>query len=419
VASDSQTGPATTRVVRFRRLDRLAPLAADWDRLARGVPFRSWAWLSTWWRHYGPGPGRGGAAPSARLFVLGVFDPAGRLLGVAPWYAESSPSQGRVLRFLGSGEVCSDYLSVLCEPQAEDRVAAALADWLTRAHRAESAGCPGCPSANAVPSTGGQAARATRRHPDHWDLLVLAGVDARDAAVGRLAEQLKMRGNTVHRRAGPNCWRVRLPARWEQYLAGLSKDHRKQVRRTERMLFASGRVVEHRVERLEDLPRAWDVLVGLHQRRWQSLGQPGCFASSRFAAFHREVMPWLLRGGQLRLDWLALDGRPVAAEYQLAGSGVVYAYQAGVSPDALRYSPGRLSTITMLRRAIEEGCRAVDFLRGDEPYKAHWRAEPRASVEFRVVAARAAAQLRHGIWRAGTAVKDWIKSGLRGAAEQK
>ncbi len=48
-----------------------------------------------------------------------------------------------------------------------------------------------------------------------------------DVAVGRLIEHLADRGNTVHRQAGPNCWRIDLPARWDDYLARLSKSHRR------------------------------------------------------------------------------------------------------------------------------------------------------------------------------------------------
>jgi len=380
------------RVVRFRTLDQLAPLAADWDRLARGVPFRSWAWASHWWRHYGQDPGKPRSKTS--LFTLGVLDRAGRAIGIAPWYVERSAAGGRVVRFLATGEVCSDYLSVLSEPGMEDRVAIALADWLSETHLAPA-----------------EAPAGTDQN--RWDLLELTGVDGEDAAVRRLADQLEARGNTVHRRAGPNCWRLELSATWEEYLARLSKHHRKKIRRSVRDLLASGRVTVHSVARVEDLARAQDVLIDLHQRRWRSLGEPGCFTSSRFTDFHRNVMPDLLLAGQLHLDWLALDGRPVAAEYRLAGQGVVYAYQAGIDPDSLEHSPGRLSQIAFLRRAIEEGYRAVDFLRGDEPYKAHWRAQPRPSLEIRVVPARAAAKLRHGVWLAGAGVKQWIRSGLR------
>jgi len=382
---------ARTRVVRFRTLDALAPLAGDWDRLARGVPFRSWAWMSNWWRHYGDDQDESEGKTS--LFVLGVLDPAGTVIGIAPWYLESSAAEGRVVRFLGTGEVCSDYLSVLCEPGMEDAVTGTLAEWLTL-----------------VPDARGD--HSVGRDQDSWDLLELTSVDAQDAPVARLADELQARGNTVHRRAGPNCWRIELPTNWGEYSGRLSKGHRKQVRRAVQGILATGRVTVHSVRRLEDLPRAQEVLVDLHQRRRRSLGEPGCFSSSRFAAFHRDVMPELLLGGQLFLEWLDLDGEPVAAEYGLIGDGVVYVYQAGVNPDALEHSPGRLSHITMLRRAIEQGYRALDFLRGDEPYKAHWRAEPRGSLEIRVVPARPAARLRHAAWLVGTNVKQWIKRGL-------
>lgn len=364
-------------------LDELAPYADDWDRLSAGVPFRSWAWLSTWWRHYG---GHDGGEPSrTRLLVLGVFDRAETLVGLAPWYVDCRGPQGRVVRLLGSGEVCSDYLGVLCQPEMEHQVAWALADYLSGAGDSRHADCP------------------------RWDLLELQGVDAEDPAVGQLLKCLAERGHTVHRRAGPNCWRIELPAAWDDYLALLSKGHRSQMRRLERNVLGTGRAVLHSVGHAEELPRAVEILIDLHQRRHRVLGRPGCFASPRFAAFHREVMPEMLRSGQLQLHWLELDGRPAAAEYYLAGGGVIYAYQSGIDPESLDQQPGRLAILAMLRWAIEQGYRAFDLLRGDEPYKAHLRARPRGSLAVRVVPQRPAAQLRHNLWLAGRNVKQWIK----------
>ena len=108
-----------------------------------------------------------------------------------------------------------------------------------------------------------------------------------------------------------------------------ARNLRRDIRRFERNLFDTGRVVLHRVRRVEELPEAMEILVDLHQRRRKALGEAGCFASARFLAFYRDVVPDLLRRGQLHLYWLELDGRPVAAEYQLAGNGILYKYQAG------------------------------------------------------------------------------------------
>jgi CelD/BcsL family acetyltransferase involved in cellulose biosynthesis len=370
------------QVYEFGTWDELAPYAQQWDRLAASVPFRSWTWLSHWWRHYG----RQGARSGLRLMVLGVFDQADLLVGAAPWCLESSGPRGEVIRWLGSGEVCSDYVSILCQPAVRCGVVEAIADYL----------------AAAEPSGAGPV----------WDLLELGNVDVEDPAADALIRLLAEHGHPVHRRPAPNCWRLPLPATWEEYLERLSKSHRKQLRRCQRDWFNTGRAVLHTVQRLDELPAATALLIDLHRRRWRSLGQAGCFSSPRFTAFHREVMPALLREGHLQLHWLELDGRPVAAEYHLTGSGVIYAYKAGIAPEALADQPGRLITMAILQRAIRQGYRAVDFLRGDEPYKAHFRAVPRPMCTLRAVANRRYARLRHNLWLAGANATRWLRSRL-------
>jgi CelD/BcsL family acetyltransferase involved in cellulose biosynthesis len=96
----------------------------------------------------------------------------------------------------------------------------------------------------------------------------------------------------------------------------------------------------------------------------------------------------------------------------MAGGGVTYAYQSGIDPESLDLEPGRIINILSIKWAIEEGQAGFDLMRGDEPYKAHWRAVPRDSIELRVVPRRASAQLRHNIWLAGDMFKQAIKSGL-------
>lgn len=365
------------RVAPPNSAEDLLPLAAEWNSLSAGVPFRRWEWCAAWWRHYG---GEG------EWFTATVYDSSGTLTGIAPWYVSQSATRGRVVRFLGSGEVASDYQTVLCRPGGEDDVAGALADWLT-----------------------GDALR-------EWDVLELTGVDAEDAAVARLIEQLAARGAKVHRRDGLNCWRLEFPPTWGEYQALLSKSHRKQVRRLETRYLDAGRAVLRPITEDGALDAAMNALVDLHQRRWQAQGEPGCFASQRFTAFHRDVARRLQRQGLLRLCLLELDGRTVAADYGFAGEdGLLYAYQSGVDPEALDDEPGSLMNVASLKQALRDGLRGVDFLRGDEPYKAHFRAVPRPSVELRIAAPRSSAELRQSAWSAGQNVKQWARRGLRWA----
>jgi CelD/BcsL family acetyltransferase involved in cellulose biosynthesis len=329
------------------------------------------------------------------LYVLAVYDEQEVLRGLAPWMLESSIRGGRVLRMLGSGEVCSDYLSLLASADAADGVAEVLASWLTQQARGRNA----------------------REGDFRWDLLELSGVDAEDEAVATLVNHLRRQGNAVHCRPGPQCWRIQLPATWDDYLAGLSKSHRKKLRRLERNVLHSDRARIHRVGQgddlqTDDLQTAMAILVDLHQRRFRRLGKPGCFASVKFSGFLHEAAAQMAVENGLRLYWIEWEGNPIAAEFQLLGDAVVYAYQAGMDPDRLDLQPGRLSCIAALQQAIMEGRTAFDLLRGDEPFKAHWGAVPRPSLHVRIAPRKPLALARHVTWLAGRGAKDVIKGGL-------
>ncbi|MCL6503414.1 MAG: GNAT family N-acetyltransferase, partial [Pirellulales bacterium] len=113
--------------------------------------------------------------------------------------------------------------------------------------------------------------------------------------------------------------------------------------------------------------------------------------------------------GQTRLCWLEIDGRLAAAELHLAGPRTVYAYQSGVNPHLLEHEPGRIITLATLRGALADGFAEFDFLRGDEPYKAHWRAEPRPQVVWRAVAPRMLPRARFAAWQAARKLRRSLK----------
>ncbi|MHB8903447.1 MAG: GNAT family N-acetyltransferase [Thermoguttaceae bacterium] len=360
-------------VIRFSCFAPLTTHAAAWDRLAAGVPFRSWTWLSTWWRHYGD---------LGDLYVLGVFD-GNRLVGIAPWYRTGTPLHGRTLRLLGDAEVCTEYAAILHEPGREHAVARSIADWLLR--------------------TG---------QTDGWDTIELTTTASDGSLPSTLADRMRQCGCRLHARTGGGCWRAPFPPTWEAYMQSLSKDRRKKIRRIQRRYLDGGKAVLHTARNSEQLDVARTILVDLHQRRRQMLGQSGCFASRRYSDFQADVLPQLLAESRLGLHWVELEGRPIAVEYHLLGNRMVYCYQGGIAPEAAAVSPGQIAMLLTFRQAIESGYEGFDFLRGNEPYKQQWRARFHPSVELRIVAGRPLTQLRHGIWAAGLDVKDWVKEAM-------
>ena len=366
------------QVTRIATTDTLRSCSTSWNCLTRGVPFRSWAWLSTWWEHYGSG---------RELYVLAVHDDLGTLVGVLPLFRERSATRGRVLQLLGSGEVCSDYMTLLSTNEHEDAVIDAVANWLIEASGRDA------------------------KDADLWDLLELDGVQTNDVAMAKLLGSLAEAGCGVHRKPGLNCWKVSLPTSWDEFYDGLSKNRRKAFRKLQRESIDSGRLV-FQTATGDDYARAMRLFVELHQKRRISLGEPGCFASQQFAGFIDDVSRRLWEAGSLELAWIELDGRPVAIEYCLLEDSTTYVYQGGIDPDAQRESPGHLMTASLIQHSISAARTTYDFLRGDEPYKAFWNAQPQATFKLRVSANRTASQLRQGVWLAGATMKNWVKGGL-------
>ncbi len=373
---------ATLTVTRIRTLDALRPLTAVWAALAGNVPFRAPAWLVPWWEYYGEP--RSGRRARRELCVL-VVERAGAVVGIAPWFIDRSPLWGNILKQLGTGEVCSDYQTLLTAPDCAGEAAAAVADFLSGPLR------------------------------NQWDRLDLDGCTVDDDALAALVEELQSRGAPRERRRGPACWKLELPATYEEYLASLSKSHRKQLRRLERNVLNTSRARWHTVRTPDEFAPAWQIFVELHQRRRQSLGEVGCFVSPCFEAFHEEMARTFLARGDLRLQWLELDGAPIAAEYHLLAGGTLYGYQSGIDPDRLDEEPGRLAGIAVIRQAIDEGLAVYDLLRGDEPYKAHWRAHPTSTEQLTLVNPRRRSRARHKVHR----FLRRIKYGLLGFSPQR
>ncbi|HWB09118.1 MAG TPA: GNAT family N-acetyltransferase [Pirellulales bacterium] len=331
-----------------------------WNALADAVVFRQHEWLAAWWNHF--------RRSNDELFLLTVYDERRELIGLAPWYLARERWLGRVVRFLGSGRVCSEYLTVLAAPGTAPHVVRSLAQWLT----GEGAAC--------------------------WDLLDFDGVAQDDGLLGQLADELSLAGHSTYRRVRERTWRLCLPASWDDLLAGLSKSRRGKIRAQERKFLASGRAQVKSAVDETTRRQGLEVLYRLHQARRESLGDDGCFTMPRFERFLEDAAARLDRSGQLRLQWLEVDGQPAAVEFDLLGGDTLYYYQTGMNPELAEISPGWLLQIASLKRAISDGLAHFDFLRGDEEYKATWGAEPRPLAQVRVASRRPLARLRQQLW---------------------
>jgi CelD/BcsL family acetyltransferase involved in cellulose biosynthesis len=348
------------QLTRVRNVSDLDEYRGAWRALADDTPMRSPEWLLVWWKFY--------AEPDDELCVLLFHEPGGLLVGLSPLYIQIAGKR-RTVCLLGSGEASTNHTTWLATAGWENRVSHAVAKFIL----------------DLKPS---------------WNCVRFDSVDADDTAINASVTYLAEKGCLVHRKPLHNCWKIALPSTWEEYLMMLSRIRRKRCRSQHQRFFESGLVRVHRVTGTADFHRGFEVLLQLHAARWGEPAKPlGCFSNKRFREFHETVALELLKRNQLMLFWLEYDGRPIAVEYQFFDKKTVYSYQAGMDPSVTEFPPGNLSIMASIQFAIMNGCGSFDLSRGDQPYKAHWRATPTACHDVRIWPSGIVGRLGHAVWK--------------------
>ena len=161
---------------------------------------------------------------------------------------------------------------------------------------------------------------------------------------------------------------LELPATFDDYLAGLGKKERHELRRKRRRFDAE--LGTGRIERRSGRD-AVALFANLHR---QSDGAKGTFMTDAMERFFLD----LHTKADGVIDVL-LDGsdRPAAAIFSFEDAAGFYLYNSAFEPDLRNLSPGNVVLSHLIERSVAEQKQVFDFLKGDEPYKFRLGAEPR------------------------------------------
>jgi CelD/BcsL family acetyltransferase involved in cellulose biosynthesis len=345
---------------------------ASWDRLAAAnpwaTPFSGWAFQRAWWDAYG------GSAHDQTLVVCdGPLDdpiaivPLMHRHEVEPDDAGSAtkirhgdaitltpvPATAKAVFFGASYH--ADYATMLGDPARFPAVADAVAGHLA-----------------------GAGSEVDPGHPTPWDVVDLRRLRCGDPAADALAAAFGAREIderwTLNLEREDVCPVVTFPAgaTFEDYLGTLDKKARHEIRRKLRRAEAAG---DLRLTASDDPIADLEVFIDLHQRRW---GPDGLFPPTPGGAASRTFLRRLFEecggSGPVRLSFLTVDGRRIAAGIHVETPDAWMFYNAGIDPDARELSPGVVLAARYVQSALEAGARRFDFLRGDEPYKYEWGA---------------------------------------------
>jgi CelD/BcsL family acetyltransferase involved in cellulose biosynthesis len=350
-----------------------------WDRLARAnpwaTPFSSWPFQRAWWDAYA------GTAHDQTLVVCEPpqpgLPPTDEPIAIVPLMHrhEMEPSdaaQATRLRHGDEGELTpvpptakavffgasyhADYATILGAPDDLPAVASAVVDHLALA-----------------------ATQASDLDPDHatpWDVVDLRRLRCGDPASDALAAAFGAREIperwTLNLEREDVCPVVTFPqgATFDDYLGTLEKKSRHEIRRKLRRAAGAGDV---RLTRSRQPLADLDAFIDLHQKKW---GDRGLFPPTVGGVASRVFIERLFElcgdGGPVRLSFLTLGDRRIAAGIHVETPETWMYYNAGVDPDARDLSPGVVLIAGLVRGALEAGAKRFDFLRGDEGYKYEW-----------------------------------------------
>ncbi|WP_327236188.1 GNAT family N-acetyltransferase [Streptomyces sp. NBC_01317] len=314
----------TTELV--RDADGFAALAPAWNDLYRrsrtATPFQSHAWLHSWWLSYGT-PGR--------LRVV-LVRRGGVLVAAAPLMLIHRPFP--VLIQLGGS--ISDFSDVLLDDNCADAAAAALAKALARAART-------------------------------------AVIDLREVRPGAAAERVHACWPGTRRQlADSPC--LELPAvPMDELLGRLASARAQRARAKLRKLDALG--IEERTVPEDEIPGAVERLLELHRLQWQGRGVTPEHLSTRFAAHLTRSVRSMVEQGDAMITEFRLAGELVASDLTLMSSQLAGGYLYGADPvlRAKKVDVAMMLLRTCARQISASGRTTLSMLRGNEPYKHHWR----------------------------------------------
>jgi CelD/BcsL family acetyltransferase involved in cellulose biosynthesis len=301
-------------------VDRIEPLAAEWDELADAQDAPAWmrpGWFAAWTDAFGP--------DGLRVHAVRRD---GRLAGVAPLRRSRvglvSPSNWHTPEF-----------RLLADPAAR----AALAE-------AVLAGSPSRVS--------------------------LSFVDRSAHEMTAWEQAARGRGYRVLARPLERSPYIDLADGWDAYEAHLPRKLVSELRRRRRRLEEEGAVTFEVADGSERLAELLDEGFRIEEAGWK--GERGSAIASQPSTrtFYAKLAAWAAGRGALRLGFLRVGGRAIAFDFALEDAGVHALLKTGFDPSYRRLAPGLLLRREMIARAFAAKLDRYDFLGADEPWKLEW-----------------------------------------------
>ncbi len=281
-------------------------------------------WLKTWWDSFGR---------SDALYLLSVGH-EGRTIGIAPLQRKDN-----TVRLIGDENVC-DHLDFIAAPQKSAEFYRILLKYLKQ---------------------------------DGVQRLELESVRQDSSVMTQLLPVAEKAGCQISNVGNDISYELSLPGSWDDYLTILSGKERHEIRRKLRRLYEAGQISYRLVDDAFSVKKEMETFLELFRSNRSDKAE---FMSDRMLSFFRGLSEALNEAQILKLFFLDLDERPVAATMCFNYHSTMYLYNNGYDKRFGSLSPGLLGKVLSIKESIHSGKKTYDFLKGAEAYKRRLGGQP-------------------------------------------
>lgn len=313
--------------------EQLHQIREEWNKLVShsvsDVPFLRHEFITAWWAKLG-----GGEWEAGELWIILGRGEDGALKGIAPLFIAQNAQRQKLLMFMGTLEI-ADYLDLIVKPQD-------------------------------LPSFVDLVGQCLLDHDQKWDLLDLYNIPSASPSVAALKAWASDGGIEFNTSILEPCPVISLPSTWDDYLTGLHKKQRQEIRR--KLRNAQRAAADLQLEVIEselELDSAVEALIHLMQND----PRKQAFLTDRMQRQYQLIARAAYQGGWLHLSFLKVDGKAASGLFCFDYRNRLWVYNSGIDTRFRDISPGWVHLGMLIRWAIDHQRDALDFLRGDEDYK--------------------------------------------------
>ena len=202
-----------------------------------------------------------------------------------------------------------------------------------------------------------------------WKTLRLESIPENSPTLKFLPEIAKMNGCVVELCDSDVTPLMELPNSWDEYLAGLRKKDRHELRRKMRRLESNSDFRQYEV------PITPDTVLSEMDEFFRlmalSSDDKNEFLTEGNKDFFIDIALQFSNSGQYKLFFMEVDGVKIAACICFDYEGSYLLYNSGYDPEKSSLSVGLLNKALTIQEAISMNVKEYNFLRGTERYKYH------------------------------------------------